>query len=103
LLNVLITGVEGGSEPVPILWGLSSYPNPFNSSITIRYSLREPSTVSIEIYDLLGRRIDNLPQGRQQAGNHQIIWQANSLSSGVYFYRIRGKNYSDAREMLLLK
>jgi hypothetical protein len=103
LINGLTSAIEDEPALVPAVIELSSYPNPFNSSITICYSLGEPSTVSIEIYDLLGRRIDNLSQGRQQAGNHQVIWEANSLSSGAYFYRIHLEDFSYTGKMLLLK
>jgi hypothetical protein len=88
---------------IPAVIELSSYPNPFNSSITIQYSLSESSPISIEIYDVLGRRIKRLSQGLQHPGVYQVIWDADLLSSGVYFYRIQGEDYSDTGKMLLLK
>jgi len=79
------------------------YPNPFNTSTTIQYSLGKPSSILVEIYDILGRKIDELTHDLQQAGNHQVTWNANSFPSGVYFYRIQGENYSNTGKMMLLK
>jgi hypothetical protein len=81
----------------------SSYPNPFNSSITIQYSLIEPSEITIIIYDLLGRMVETLVNSRKSAGNHQVVWDAEGLPSGVYFYRIQADKFSTAGKMTLLK
>ncbi len=92
------------TESLPICFNISqNYPNPFNASTLIQYSLTEPSDVSIEIYDILGRKIETLFQAEQQAGYHQVIWDAEDASSGMYFYRIQAGDYSEAKKMLLLK
>ena len=80
-----------------------NYPNPFNALTVIRYSLPEPSDVIIEIFDILGRRVETLVQGEQQAGYHQIAWDASDHSSGMYFYRIQAGDYADTKKMVLLK
>ena len=82
---------------------LGSYPNPFNAHAVIRYALPELSDVTIEIYDLLGRRVETLVDCQKQAGYHQVFWNADGFSSGVYFYRIQAAGFSDTRRMLLLK
>ena len=81
----------------------SNYPNPFNASTTIRYRLPEPSTVTLDIYDVLGRKVQTLASRRQSAGDHMINWNADGFSSGVYIYRITAGEQTLSGEMLLLK
>ena len=64
---------------------MQNYPNPFNATTTIQYNLSVPSDVAIEIYNLLGRKVETLVNEKQPAGYHQAIWCADDASSGVYF------------------
>lgn len=81
----------------------TNYPNPFNASTTIEYGLLEQGHVIIEIYDLLGRRVEKLIDSEQDAGTYQVIWDAKDQSSGMYFYRIQAGDYTETRKMVLLK
>jgi len=91
-----------------------NYPNPFNPSTTIAYSLPEKSSVVINIFDLQGREIKSFTVGAQSAGYQKVVWngtneRGNSLSSGVYVYRVSassltdGKTFVKSAKMLLLK
>ncbi|MCP4582622.1 MAG: T9SS type A sorting domain-containing protein [candidate division Zixibacteria bacterium] len=80
-----------------------NYPNPFNASTTISYDIPRSSDVTIEIYDILGRRIETLIFQNQPAGSHSLIWHARDLTSGIYFYRIQAGSYLESRKMLLIK
>ena len=80
-----------------------NYPNPFNASTLIEYSLPSASHVTIEIYDILGRRMKTIIIGEQQAGYHQITWNAFDKSSGMYFYKVRAGEYTGTKKMVLLK
>ena len=82
---------------------LGNYPNPFNASTTISYILPKPTNVTIEIYDMLGRSIETLRTGAQPAGEHSIIWNADSFSSGMYFYKITAGEFGQTEKMTLLK
>jgi hypothetical protein len=82
---------------------LGNYPNPFNNQAIIKYALPEPTDVTIEIYDLLGRRVRILVDGKKQAGYHQVSWNSEGHSSGVYFYSIQAGDFSKTDKMLLLK
>ena len=82
---------------------LQNYPNPFNGSTTINYGLKQSEYVLIDIYDLLGRKIERLIQHEQPAGNHHVIWNAKDVSTGIYFYRIQAGDFLDTKKMLLLK
>jgi len=97
------TGINN-DQVIPNQISLSqNYPNPFNTSTTIRYSLSGPSDVTIEIYDILGWKIERLSEGKKSAGEHQLIWNAENKTSGVYFYRIQAGDYAESKTMVLLK
>lgn len=91
-------------DNVPVEFSLAqNYPNPFNASTTIEFNLPEAGDVTIQIYDILGRNIETLISGNQSAGAHSIVWHADNQPSGVYFYRINARNFSDQKSCLLLK
>ena len=99
------TDVDDEQIPeIPRVFILSqNYPNPFNASTIIQYRLPEGSSVTIDIYDILGRSVETLVQGEQPAGYHQVIWNADEASSGFYFYRIQAGEHVETRRMVLLK
>jgi len=88
---------------VPDEFAFYSYPNPFNAVTTIKYNLPKASEVNIEIYDILGRRVQIFVRERQRAGYHSVVWNADEYSSGMYFYRIQAGEFTEAKKMLLLK
>ncbi|MEE9119299.1 MAG: T9SS type A sorting domain-containing protein [Calditrichia bacterium] len=97
-------GIDDLPEILPRKYLLNqNYPNPFNASTTIQYSLPSASDVTIDIYDLLDRKVETLVQGEQKAGHHQVIWGAKDQSSGIYFYRIQAGDYAETKKMVLLK
>ena len=81
----------------------SNYPNPFNAMTIIRYGLPQPADIKIEIFDILGRRLETLIDEKQPAGYHQVIWNAGERSSGIYLYRIQHGNHTETGKMVLLK
>ena len=80
-----------------------NYPNPFNPSTTIRYELPKESIVSLKIYNLLGQEVATLVNESKQPGRYQVQWNAQGLSSGVYFYRLQAGEYVETRKLMLLK
>ncbi len=87
---------------------LQNYPNPFNPTTTIRYFLPERENVTLEIFNLLGERVKVLADGLQPAGEHSIEWNGTDekgkiLPSGIYFYRLKGKGFSQTKTMIFLK
>jgi hypothetical protein len=100
----MTVGIEEITQELPrSISMLRNYPNPFNARTTISYDLNMPSIVTIEIFDLLGRRIEAFNMGWRSAGNHQIYWNAENQSSGIYFYRIQAGDYAESKKMVLLK
>ena len=80
-----------------------NYPNPFNSSTSIEYGLPEAGRVRIDIYDLLGRKVEILVDEEKRAGRHEVVWDASGYSSGVYFYRIEAGDFVETKRMVFLK
>jgi hypothetical protein len=104
--SVFVTrvAVDGIVELIPEGFGmLQSYPNPFNPSTTIKYSIPQSSHVRLEVFDLLGSRVAILIDKIQEAGTHQETWTPDNLASGVYLYKIEAGNYVDIKKMTLLR
>jgi hypothetical protein len=85
-----------------------NYPNPFNPSTIIKYALAKSGTVTVRVYDVIGREVATLVNGEvQAAGEHQVTFSSASLrngaSSGVYFYRIESGSFRDVKKMMLVK
>jgi len=80
-----------------------NYPNPFNPSTTIKYSIPKSGFVSVKIFDSLGREITTLVHEEQSIGDYKINFYSSELSSGIYFYQLRTKDYVETKKMLLLK
>jgi hypothetical protein len=78
------------------------YPNPFNPSTTIRYALPERSPVTLIVYNALGQHLVTLVEGEQEAGRHEVKFDAAGLSSGVYFYRLQAGSFVATRNLLLV-
>jgi len=103
-LGDYITGIENKEQNLPLGFNLlPAYPNPFNAATMIRYNLNQTSDVTIEIYDLLGRKLETLREYSQQAGTHQALWNAAGRTSGMYFYNIRVGQENATEKLLLLK
>ena len=80
-----------------------NYPNPFNSSTKIRFALSNSAHVTIKILDILGKEIETLVHGRYEPGYHDVIWNAENCSSGIYFYVIQADQLIQAKKMMLIK
>jgi len=103
---LVVTGVGFApeSEVIPVEYALSrNYPNPFNPTTTIAYSLPKKSKVKIMLYNMLGMQIITLVEAEQPAGRYQVQINAANLASGIYFYAIQAGEFKQSRKMLLLK
>jgi hypothetical protein len=80
-----------------------NYPNPFNPATQIGFSISEASNVSIDVYTILGQHVSTLVNESMNAGEYQVSFEGSSLSSGVYLYRLQTDNYSEVRQMNLIK
>ena len=100
-----ITGIADGDRAVvPTVYALSqNYPNPFNPVTVIEYALPTSGDVSLIVYNLRGHEVALLISGNMPAGNHQVAWDASSLSSGVYLYRLQAGDFVQTKKMVLLQ
>jgi sugar lactone lactonase YvrE len=80
-----------------------NYPNPFNPNTTIRFSLPQQSMVKLELFDILGSRITQLVSGEFAAGMHEINFNGNDFTSGIYFYRIEAGDFVSTKKLILVK
>ncbi len=83
---------------------LPNYPNPFSRQTTIEYALPEARAVRLAVYDVLGRQVATLADGRKEGGFHRVQWQAGQkLSSGTYFLRLRAGDQSKTRRLTVVR
>ncbi len=80
-----------------------NYPNPFNPSTTIAYGLPVASDVRLDVFDVLGRKIATLVNSKQPSGDYSVLFNASTLCSGVYFYRLQAGSFVQTKKMLLIK
>ena len=104
-----ITAVATSTDPIPREFALQrNWPNPFNPTTRIAFELPVKTRVTLEIFDVRGRRIRTLLDESREAGRHVVDWQGRSdrgvaVASGIYLYRIRAGSFVESRRMVLLK
>lgn len=106
ILNVV--AVDDNKLNIPKRLNLyQNYPNPFNPETTITYSIpfldNKSTSVNLSVFNLLGRKVKTLIHKEQSPGNYKIIFNANNLPSGIYYYRLKLGNFSETKKMILLK
>jgi hypothetical protein len=102
--KTIVTGVTSQSGKEPSTYSLSqNYPNPFNPSTKISWQLPVSSQATLKVYDILGREVATLVNEYRQAGKYETKFNAASLPSGVYFYRIQAGSFVETKKMILLK
>ncbi len=109
--DVLITGATDGDDPTApvVVTSLNTnYPNPFNPSTTISYSVKEALPVTIEIYNVKGQLVKTLINEQKAAGTHTVVWNGTDnsnrpVSSGVYYYKMNAGKYSSTKKMIMMK
>ncbi|MFZ5979016.1 MAG: peptidoglycan DD-metalloendopeptidase family protein [Candidatus Zixiibacteriota bacterium] len=87
---------------------ISNYPNPFNPTTTLNYSIPRQVHVSIDIFNIIGQKVITLVDENKPAGEYQVEWngtnsKGNNISTGIYLYRFKAGNYLETKKMLLLK
>ena len=107
--GITTSALENNNITSPTKYTLKqNFPNPFNPSTTIRYSLLGPENISIKIYDVSGQLVKEINKEHNQAGEFEVIWDGKNnfsqkVSSGTYFYQLSVGNYNEAKKMILLK
>lgn len=102
-LRDILTSVKGAIEAPASMRLYGNYPNPFNPSTTIRYSVAGSAKVTLEVFDILGRRVQTLVNQTQQPGLYEVQFNGSRLASGVYFVAFKAGNYTKTHKIMLLK
>ncbi len=101
--RLTVTGLEE-EHLLPTAYALrQNYPNPFNPSTTIRFELPRASMVRLSVYDILGREVAVLVNEKKGPGRYEVMFHAEGLSSGVYFYRLEAGSFVETKKLLLLR
>ena len=102
--NLSPVGIEAISNEIPIEFSLSqNYPNPFNPVTAIRFAIPQSSYVSLEVFNALGEKVEVLVFEELSAGTYKYEWNAEDLTSGIYFYRLTTGSFSESKKLILLK
>jgi hypothetical protein len=102
-MSEIVAGVGISRGEVPALFRLEqNFPNPFNPSTTVRYVLPVRSHVTLSVFNTLGQLVATLVNESREPGNHEVQFDANGFSSGVYFYRIQAGDFVQTKRLLLL-
>jgi len=103
-VDLIFTAIEDPLAINPSEFKLNqNYPNPFNPSTVITWQLEISADVELTVYNLLGEKVTTLVSEKQQAGHHQIEWDASGYATGVYFYQLRTNSYVDIKKMILVR
>jgi len=100
-----LTGVEQTKNQLPDKFALyQSYPNPFNPSTTITFTLAQAGNVSLKVYDIMGREVRNVVNNVYKAqGTYKYMINMNDMASGVYLYTLKQNGNMQTMKMMLLK
>jgi hypothetical protein len=80
-----------------------NYPNPFNPSTTIEYTIAQPGNVKLEVYNVIGQKVQTLVDDYRMAGKYAFTMNANDLPTGIYFYSLQSGDYKQTRKMMLMQ
>jgi hypothetical protein len=105
-INGYNVGIHSRTNPeaTPSEFRLNApYPNPFNPDVTLSIEMQRPANIRLAVYDLMGRLVEVLTEGKHQAGFEEITWQVDELSSGMYVVRLEVENQNYQQKLILLK
>ncbi|MEW6654596.1 MAG: T9SS type A sorting domain-containing protein, partial [Bacteroidota bacterium] len=107
--------VQGSNESIPVEETsqspsaamqedeVTNYPNPFNPSTQISFTLKERANISLKVYDVLGKEAANLADGYYEVGKHTATFDGSNLASGIYFYRLTTPTVTITKKIMLVK
>ena len=97
------TGINGNAEKPANFMLYQNYPNPFNPTTTINFAIPKQAKVVVAVYNVIGEKVAKLVNQEMSAGIHSINFDASSLSSGVYYYRLTSGSFAETKKLFLLK
>ncbi|MDP6133574.1 MAG: T9SS type A sorting domain-containing protein, partial [Candidatus Marinimicrobia bacterium] len=105
IVDMIVVNSKGRVNVIePIEFKLNSaYPNPFNPSTTINYTLANQANIDLSVFNISGQLIENLKNAYQDAGNYEIVWDASQQPSGIYLLRLQSEHESFNQKLMLMK
>jgi hypothetical protein len=103
MVSISVTNVDDNKLNPTEFKLFDNYPNPFNPSTTLRYSIPQASFTTLKIYDELGREVVTLVNETKSAGIYEVEFNASNLSSGIYYYTLQAGSFSKTNKMILMK
>lgn len=101
--NAIPTSIENNNSLPNRIYLNQNYPNPFNPTTEIKYSIPDAGNISLVVFDVLGRQVKKLFEGYRTAGNYNVVFNADDLSSGIYFYQLKADSFIETKKMMLIK
>jgi hypothetical protein len=102
--SYLLTGITQNDKDIPKEYKLyNNYPNPFNPTTNVQFSIVNVHYVTLKVFDILGRNVATLVNEQLQPGTYEVTWNAQNYTSGVYFYRLQSGDFTDTKRMLMIK
>ena len=102
--NAINAYVVNINDEVPVNYSLGkAYPNPFNPSTNIEFSIESDGYTKVSVYNLQGKLIEDLVDSYKSSGNYDVVWNATNYSSGVYFVRMNVNGFSATQKVMLVK
>ena len=99
----LITGT-GNNPELPKQFSLDqNYPNPFNPATTIKFQVPVNAHVNLSVFDVLGKKVAVLVNGKKEAGYYEVLFDGSNIASGMYFYKIEAEGFTEVKKMMLIK
>ncbi len=103
-ISISLTGVEKYENIIPEFFALyQNYPNPFNPTTNIQFAIPHSGFVTLKVYDILSREVKTLVNEERTAGTYSVSFDAQNLSSGIYFYSITTGNFHQTKKMILVR
>jgi hypothetical protein len=102
--DILVSVQEPRHRTIPDKYQLlQNYPNPFNAITTIQFQIPKKAFITIRVYDVLGREVDELVSQYFEPGYHSLKWDASCFASGVYFYRLQCGSFMETKKLVILR
>jgi hypothetical protein len=100
----LVVGTNNESNITPDKFAVyQNYPNPFNPTTSIKFDIPKNAFVTLKVYDVIGKEVATLINEVRTAGSYNVDWNASFYPSGVYFYKLESKDFTETKRMLLIK
>jgi len=100
ITNAPVTGIEESANTIS---SLHNYPNPFHNTTNISYTLENSSYVSIAVYNQIGSKVADQENSEKSAGRHELEWNAEALSEGIYFLEVKANNSVMTKKLVIIK